>query len=268
MTTYLDHNRDSWNKRTAHHLASEFYDLPGFLAGHNSLQAPELSLLGDVSGKSILHLQCHFGQDSLSLARMGAHITGIDLSDAAITAARSLNDQLGLDARFINCDVYSLPEILHERFDIVFASYGTIGWLPDIARWASIVSRFLTPGGQFIFAEFHPVVWMMDDDFRKISYRYFHSDPIIESFSGTYADREADIEGTEVSWNHGLAEVIQALLNHGLALRNFQEYDYSPYDCFAHTVQTGKRQWRIKHLDDKLPMMYTLLMEKQGNRET
>lgn len=262
MTTYLDHNRDSWNKRTSHHLESEFYDLPGFLAGKNSLQAPELALLGDVSGKRILHLQCHFGQDTLSLARMGAQVTGVDLSDAAITAARELNTKLGLDARFINCDLFSLPEHLDETFDIVFTSYGTIGWLPDINQWASIVNRFLKPGGQFVFAEFHPAVWMFDDDFQKISYRYFHSEPIIEEMTGTYTDREADIKGTEVSWNHGLAEVIQSLLNQGLTLRDFQEYDYSPYDCFGHTTQVGERQWRIKHLDDKIPMMYTLLMEK------
>lgn len=263
MESYLEHNRDSWNQRTEHHLSSEFYDVEGFLAGKNSLQAPELALLGDVTGKSILHLQCHFGQDTLSLARMGAKVTGVDLSDKAIQAAKGLNDKMGLDGTFICCDVFSLPEHLDKSFDIVFTSYGTIGWLPDINKWAGIVSQYLKPGGKFVFAEFHPTLWMMDDDFTTITYRYFNSEPIVEDSNGTYTDREADIQGKEISWNHGLAEVIQSLLTQDLNLLHFQEYDYSPYDCFRHTVQVGERQWRIKHLDDKLPMMYTLLMEKK-----
>lgn len=262
MKTYLDHNRNSWNQRTEHHLTSDFYDVKGFLAGKNSLQAPELALLGDVTGKSILHLQCHFGQDTLSLARMGATVTGVDLSDKAIEAARDLNDKMGLNGTFICCDVFSLPEHLDETFDIVFASYGTIGWLPDIKKWAAIVSKYLKPGGKFVFAEFHPALWMMDNNFSKLTYRYFNSEPIIEEPEGTYTDPDADIQGKIISWNHGLAEIIQALLNQGLHLQQFEEFDYSPYDCFNHTVNVGERMWRIKHLDDKLPMMYTLLMEK------
>ncbi|MDP5170482.1 MAG: class I SAM-dependent methyltransferase [Bacteroidia bacterium] len=261
---YLDMNRDSWNQRTAYHLTSQFYDVKGFLAGKNSLQKPELDLLGDVNGKTILHLQCHFGQDSLSLARMGAQVVGVDLADKAIDAARDLNEQLGLSAEFIQCDLFSLPQHLDRQFDIVFTSYGTIGWLPDIAQWAGIVNRYLKPGGRFVFAEFHPVLWMLDNDLDKIVYRYFHSDPIVEQEEGTYTDRSAEIHGTTMSWNHGLAEVIQALIHEKLVLRRFDEYDYSPYDCFSHTVEVGERMWRIKHLDDKIPMMYTLLMEKGG----
>ncbi len=264
MNNYLDLNRESWNQRTAHHLRSAFYDVEGFLAGNNTLQAPELALLGEVTGKSILHLQCHFGQDSLSLARMGAQVVGVDLSDKAIEAARDLNDRLRLQARFIECDLYSLPDFLEETFDIVFTSYGTIGWLPDIRAWAAIVGRYLKPGGRLVFVEFHPFIWMMDEQFEKIQYRYFNSSPIVEQETGTYADRQAELHTTTVSWNHGLAEVIQALLDKGLTLKQFLEYDYSPYDCFTKTVQVGPQQWRLEGYDDKLPMLYSLVMEKQG----
>lgn len=129
---YRDINRAAWNAKTAVHIDSAFYDMPGFLAGNTTLKSLETGLLGDVKGKRILHLQCHFGQDSLSLARMGAHVTGVDFSDAAIAKARSLATELKLDARFVQCDLYSLKDHLDEVFDIVFTSYGTIGWLPDL----------------------------------------------------------------------------------------------------------------------------------------
>lgn len=133
---YLDINRKSWNERVDTHLSSEFYDMPGFLAGKNSLNEIELELLGDVSGKSILHLQCHFGQDTLSLARIGAKTTGVDLSDKAIEAAKKINNEMNLDSEFIASDVYNLPKVHNKKYDIIFASYGTIGWLPDLDKWA------------------------------------------------------------------------------------------------------------------------------------
>ncbi len=259
MENYLELNRQSWNARLASHVDSEFYRMPAFMKGENSLKEIELALLGDVTNKKILHLQCHFGQDSLSLARMGAKVTGVDLSDAAIAKAREINDQLGLDATFINCDVYSAKDHIDEKFDIVFTSYGTIGWLPDLDQWADIVSHFLKPKGLFIMADFHPVVWMMDDDFTEIKYRYSKSDAIVEELNGTYADTTAQLEGLEVSWNHGMAEIIGALLKQGLRLKDFQEYDYSPWDCFSHTTEVEKNRYRIKHLGDKIPMVYSLV---------
>ena len=164
---YLRLNRESWNNRLSHHLDSALYDLESFKAGRNSLDEVSLSCLGDIQGKRVLHLQCHFGQDTLSMARMGAKCTGIDLSDGAIAIARELNTELGLDAEFVECDVYSVPEKLEGDFDIVFSTYGTIGWLPDIQRWASIVAKYLKPGGNFHFAEFHPAIWMYDDALEK-----------------------------------------------------------------------------------------------------
>ncbi|HKK38655.1 MAG TPA: class I SAM-dependent methyltransferase, partial [Cryomorphaceae bacterium] len=155
-TDYQQINRQSWNDRVDSHLKSEFYDVEGFLKGQASLKEIELPLLGDVNGKSILHLQCHFGQDTLSLQRMGANCVGVDLSDKAIEAAQNLNEELGLNARFVACDVYEAPKHIDEKFDVVFTSYGTIGWLPDLDRWAEVIAHFLKPGGKLVFVEFHP----------------------------------------------------------------------------------------------------------------
>jgi len=190
---YLDINRASWNSRTDSHLKSEFYDLPGFLQGRSSLNDIELDLLDDIQGKTILHLQCHFGQDTISLSRLGAEVTGVDLSDKAIESARKIAEQTNADVRFICCDLYDLPNHLDQQFDYVFTSYGTIGWLPDLDKWAKVISSFLKPNGKFVFVEFHPVVWMFDDNFEKIGYRYFNSGAIIETANGTYADRNAAI---------------------------------------------------------------------------
>ena len=143
---YLDINRESWNAWAEVNFESAFYDVPAFLAGRNSLTQIELDLLGDVKGKRILHLQCHFGMDTLSLARMGAHATGADLSDKAIEKARHLAAEMRLDAQFVCCDLYSLPDHLKGAFDIVFTSYGTIGWLPDLDKWAEVISHFLKCG--------------------------------------------------------------------------------------------------------------------------
>lgn len=256
--TYIEINRDAWNQRAALHVDSAFYDMPAFLQGKNSLNDIELSLLGDVSGKKILHLQCHFGQDSLSLARMGAVVTGVDLSDKAIALAEGLAKQTSLQARFICSDLFALPGLLNEEFDIVFTSYGTIGWLPDIGKWASIVHRYLKPGGRFIMAEFHPVVWMFDNDFQTVAYKYFHASPIIETEQGSYANKDADVQLTSMTWNHGLAEVINSLLGTGLRLMQFHEYDYSPYNCFNHCVEAEPGKYRISHLSDKIPMVFAI----------
>jgi SAM-dependent methyltransferase len=258
---HIDINRQTWNQRTATHFQSEFYDVPGFIAGKSSLKDIELDLLGDVKGKSILHLQCHFGQDTLSLARLGAQVTGVDLSDKAIEAARDLAGQIGMSdqSTFICCNVYDLPEHLDATFDIVFTSFGTITWLPDLDAWAALIARYLNPRGRFVFAEFHPVVWMFDDDFKEIGYRYFNSGPLLESETGTYADRDADLKFDYVGWNHGLGEVLSSLLDAGLRIARFEEYDYSPHNCFRNTVEFEPGKFRIQHLGDRIPMVYGLV---------
>lgn len=255
---YIAINKALWNARTELHIDSAFYDMGSFLKGQNSLKEIELALLGDVSGKSVLHLQCHFGQDTLSLARMGAEVTGVDFSDKAIETATKLSEDLAIPATFICCDLYDLPQHLDKKFDYVFTSYGTIGWLPDIDKWASVVSRFLKTNGKFIFAEFHPVVWMFDDNFDHVAYNYSNSDPIVETISGSYADRNGAMQQQSVGWNHGLAEVISALLKNGLSIESFREYDYSPYNCLPGLEEVEPGKFRVKKLGNHIPMVYSL----------
>lgn len=262
VTNYLTLNKQSWNNRVDIHMASEFYDMEGFLSGNTSLNPIELERLGNLHGKSVLHLQCHFGQDSISLARLGARVTGVDLSDKAIERARELANECAAAAKFICCDLYSLPDHLDETFDVVFSSYGTIGWLPELDKWAHIISRYLKPGGKFIFAEFHPVVWMFDDAFQNVNYNYFNDGPIIEKEKGTYANRKADLNQEFVTWNHAISEVLNSLLRSGLRIDSFDEFNYSPYNCFSETEEIAPKQFRIKHLKGQIPMVYALTASK------
>ena len=259
---YKEINRKSWNNRVDAHIESEFYDMKGFLLGNSSLNPIELELLGDIKDKSILHLQCHFGQDTISLARAGGKTTGVDLSDKAIQKAKEIAEECKVDTTFICCDIFDLPDHLNEQFDIVFASYGTIGWLPDLDKWARIISRFLKSNGHFIFVEFHPVVWMFDDDFGKIEYNYFNSGAIVESEEGTYADREAEISQECIVWNHSMSDIINSLIKNGLGIDSLEEYDYSPYDCFKHTVEFEPKKFRIKHLENRIPMIFAIKASK------
>ena len=260
---YLQINKESWNKRAEIHYDSDFYDNKSFLEGRNSLNSIELKLFPELKGKSVLHLQCHFGQDTISLSRMGAEAVGVDLSDTSIDLANKLAKETSSSTKFICCDIYDLPNHLDQQFDVVFTSYGTIGWLPDIDKWAAIVSKYLKPGGKFVFAEFHPVVWMFDDDFKEIKYRYFKDNAIIDESEGTYTENSGDTSQDYVSWNHGLAEVVTALIKSGLEIKKLQEYDYSPYNCFSHTEEFEKNKFRIKHLKNSLPMVYSIVAEKR-----
>ena len=257
-SNYIEINRQSWNNRVDSHFDSEFYDVKGFIEGKSSLNEEEMILLGDVSGKSVLHLQCHFGQDTLSLARLGANVTGVDLSDKAIQKANELAEMINTKARFICCDIYDLPKHLDEKFDIIFTSYGTIGWFPDLDKWAALIAGYLKPGGKFVFIDFHPVMWMMDNDFSKFEYNYFKSDPIIETQTGTYAEKDSEIQITDVSWNHSMSEVMNCLMDQALTMEHFKEYDYSVYNCFNHMNEYEPGRYRIKHLGEKIPMMYSL----------
>jgi 2-polyprenyl-3-methyl-5-hydroxy-6-metoxy-1,4-benzoquinol methylase len=260
---YITLNRSSWNKRVPVHIESDFYAMDAFMKGASSLNDIELDLMGDIKGKSILHLQCHFGQDSLSLSRMGAKVTGVDFSDIAIHKAQELNVACALDAEFICCDIYELKEYLDKKFDIVFTTYGTIGWLPDIARWAELIAHFLKPGGKLVFADFHPVVWMLDENFEGVKYNYFNAEPIIEKSEGTYADTKADIQYETSSWNHSLDEVIGALLGCALQITSFREYDYSPYNCFKGMEKMDERKYRVTRLGNKIPIVYSITATKK-----
>lgn len=257
--SYLDKNKKAWNEKTPVHISSSFYDMPSFIAGQSTLKEIELPLLGDLNNKSVLHLQCHFGQDTISMARMGACATGIDFSDVAIEKARGLAAELGVNASFVCSDVYSLPQNLQGKFDVVFTSYGTIGWLPDLEKWAAVIRHFLKPGGKFVMADFHPTLWMFDNDFTYVQYNYFKAEPIVETLSGTYADKQHDMVTETTSWNHSISELLNSLLHQGLAIQEFNEYDYSPYNCFNCMEEFEKGKFRIKQFENKLPIVYSLV---------
>lgn len=261
---YLDMNKVSWNKRTDVHVDSEFYGNKSFINGRSSLNDIELPLLGDLKGKRVLHLQCHFGQDTISMARMGAKATGVDLSDKSVVKAKELTQLTDTDCEFVCCNVYDLPEHLDGQFDIVFTSYGTITWLPDLNQWAGVISHFLKPGGQFIFVEFHPYMWMYDDDMTELKYRYFNSGRIVEDEVGTYADKGSSITQDYVTWNHSMGEVVNSLLGKNIAIDSLNEYDYSPYDIFGGGVEFEPGKFRVAAFDDKLPMVYSIVATKKA----
>jgi SAM-dependent methyltransferase len=243
-------------------LKSELYDLEGFKKGNTSLKFIELEELDNVKDKSLLHLQCHFGQDSLSWARMGAKVTGIDFSDEAIKEARSLNDELNLDAKFICSNIYNIEEHLDEKFDIVYTSYGTIGWLPDLKEWGRLVSRYLKPGGIFYIVEFHTVLWMFDDDFKKFKYSYFNLGEIEEEVEGTYADLNAPLKQKQYGWNHPLSDIINSLVENGLQIEFLHEFPFSVYDVFPNSIKGKDGWWRINEFEDLIPMMFSIRAKK------
>lgn len=270
---WFEANKENWNQRTRVHKDSDFYDRKGFKNGNDVLTPIELNELGNVRNKSMLHLQCHFGMDSLNWARLGAHVTGVDLSDEAIKEARKLNEEMGMDAKFICCNVYDLhpknissskvsADLKAASFDIIFTSYGTIGWLPDLEKWAEILAYYLKPGGLFYIADFHPVVWMFDEEFTRIKYYYDNREVIVTENEGTYTDRDANIKGKEYGWNHSISEVLNALLKQGLQLRQFNEFMYSPYPCFRNMTEAEKGKWHIKGMEGKIPMVYSLKATK------
>lgn len=263
MSDYISTNRKLWNAKTAYHLNSSFYDVEAFKKGISSLNDIELKLLPEsLKDKKVLHLQCHFGQDSISLARMGAKVTAVDFSDEAIKVARDLTASCEENVTFICCDLYDLTNKLDDSFDYVFTSYGTIPWLPDVNKWAKLIKHYLAENGQLIFVEFHPMVWVFDDNFLELKYDYFNTGEIIEVEEGTYADKEAAIKAESITWNHPLSEVFRVLLDNGMQIDHFDEYDYSPYPCFNNVVKRDERQFQIKGLEGKLPMVYSIVAHK------
>ncbi len=254
-------NRAAWDARTPFHLASRFYDVAAFKAGACSLREIELAQVGDVAGRSLLHLQCHFGQDTLSWARRGARVTGLDPSGAAVTAARSLAAELGLDARFVEGNVFDAPALVGgEAFDVVFTlvtgcSGGCRGWSPGRALWRRACGR----AGCSTRVEFHPAVWMWDDAFERVAYAYDGPDaPIVSEQTGTYADRDAPVALRDVGFNHGLGSVVSALLGQGLRLEHLREYDWSPYDIFPDMDEVAPGRFRMRRFGARLPLVYGL----------
>lgn len=249
-------NRRAWDSRVPVHLDSTFYDNQAFLAGRCSLNAIEVEAVGSVAGKTLLHLQCHFGQDSLSWARRGARVTGVDFSPAAVAAARQLAEELELAARFVQSDVLALD--LGQTFDVVFTSYGVLGWLPDLDGWAEVVARHLAPGGLFYVVEFHPALMMLDFETGQLAYEYFHR-AYHETVKGSYAGDLAERE--EHFWSHSLADILRPLLRQ-LTLERFCEFDYSPYGCFTGMLEEEPGRWRYP-APVRLPHLFSLAMRRQ-----
>lgn len=259
--TMREANRRAWDAVVEPHLGSPLYSLEAFKRGESSLRSIELEALGDVSGKSLLHLQCHFGKETLSWARLGAEATGVDISEQAIAAARHLGDEIGVPARFIVSDLYDLPGHLDGQFDIVFTSYGVINWLPDLQRWASVVHHFVAPGGVFYIAEIHPALQMLDleQGGAPFAYDYFNSpEPIVWDGAPDYAGAEVAHEGKHYEWQHSLAEIISPLLAEGLVLEEFREFPWSPSPgLFPNLEQIAEGRWRVREPRVEVPHVFS-----------
>ena len=268
-------NRELWDELTAIHERSAFYDVEGFLAGVSSLAAPELDELGpSVPGKRLLHLQCHFGLDTLSWARLGATVTGVDFSGKAIALARRLATQCALPATFIESDLYALAAALDERFDIVFTSWGAICWLPDLQRWAQLIADHLSPGGIFYIAEFHPFLLALADDREEpllARDSYFHSAAANvwqNDGRGSYADHDAPVAApVEYQWDHPLGEIVSSLTAAGLTIeylhefRRLEEHQRLDWPCLG---QRPDGSFALRRLRDEFPLAFSLCARAPG----
>ncbi|PKG49723.1 class I SAM-dependent methyltransferase [Olleya sp. 1-3] len=261
-TNYFEINKATWNTKVKVHATSEFYNMDAFKKGETSLKSYELNALCDVNGKSLLHLQCHFGQDTLSWSRLGAKCVGVDLSDVGIALAKQLNQELDLDANFICCNVLDTSKYVKATFDIVYASYGVIGWLPDLKPWGQMIADRLNVGGSFYMVEFHPIIWMFDYLKSKpvITYGYMQDDAIYEEYEGTYADTTSKMISKEYGWNHGLSEVINALTTAGLHIEFLNEHNESPYNILPDLVETESGKYVTK--DKLFPLVFEIKATK------
>jgi len=260
MDERLAVNRINWNERTLSHAPSDFYDVEGFRKGRITLTDIERQEVGDVAGKTLLHLQCHFGLDTMSWSRLGASTTGVDFSDKAIGLARELNRELGLGARFINSNIYDLPEVLEEQFDIVFTSYGVLNWLPDINRWAEVVSNCLKPGGVFYIVEFHPFAAAFEaSEAGDMSpkYRYFHHEQFFKGGGPSYAGKEV-IESPAYEWQHSLGDIVCALIDAGLRIEFLHEFPFTCYQALSVMVRGTDGWWRLPKKNESFPQMFSL----------
>lgn len=264
IETFIDANRQNWNDRTQLHAQSAFYDLDGFLAGANSIGEHEQAEVGPVHGKRLLHMQCHFGMDTLSLARLGATVTGVDIADEAITLAQSLARQLDLPARFLRANIYDLPEVLDESFDIVYATYGVLCWIPDITQWAQIAARHLDSGGVFYLADGHPLTGILRDDRPDLDtgISYFHRrEPFRFEQHGSYTgDTDTLNHPVCYEWQHSLGEIITAVLAAGLRIDFVHEFNWATYQRLPQMRQASDGRWHLP--GDPLPLTFSIRATK------
>ena len=252
-------NRANWDDRVPVHLASEFYDLDAFRAGANSLRAFEPAEAGDVTGKRLVHLQCHIGLDTLSWARNGALVTGLDFSEAAIEAARSLAFGLDIDASFVTADVYDAVTALGgRRFDIVYTGTGALVWLPDIRRWAGVVATLLQPGGFLYLVEGHPFAQILDDGQGSTIVRdYFDDQAQVEDYPYTYTDGPALQHTRSVQFQHPLGQIVTALVDAGLRIDFLNEHDFDAFQRFE-SLECHDGQYLFPAGRPRVPMMFSL----------
>lgn len=274
--TYLEVNRANWDDRAAVHEHSPDYDRERLLSGPDELShvvAFDRPLLGDVEGLRTVHLQCHIGTDTLSLHRLGAHVVGLDLSGASLEVARRLVEEAGADIPLVEADVYSAPDALaeHAPFDLVYTGIGAIGWLPSIERWAATVAALLRPGGRLFIREGHPVVWALDDprpdELIVLAHPYFETEEgTVWDEPSTYAGAADGTEATIThsvthEWNHGLGEIVTALLDHGFEITGLVEHRSIPYRPLGDQMEPDPDvpgEYRLIEGRDRLPLTYTL----------
>jgi SAM-dependent methyltransferase len=271
MDPYVRRNQELWDEWTEINVRSAFYDVAGFKRDRSPLDPLVREGLGPLAGKSVLHLQCHFGLDTLRLAQEARDVVGVDFSEKAIAYARDLATELGSAARFVQTDLYELPAVLDGEFDLVFTSYGVIGWLPDLGRWGEIIARYLRPGGAFFIVEGHPIMWIFDGeaDELRVRYPYFHTpEPLVlPPAVGNYADPTAAVTKTEYSWPHALSDVVMALVRAGLRIEDLREHDHAPWRAFPFLIEeeaSGERRWRMPPDRPAIPLMFSLRARKPG----
>lgn len=272
---YFNANLARWDEPVAIHAASQGYDLEGFLKGEKALYAIETSEVGDVSGKTLLHLQCHFGMDTLNWARLGATVTGIDFSPEAVSRARQLATEIGIDdARFIESNIYDAPSALDEQFDVVYTGIGALNWLPDIRGWARIAAGYVKPGGFLYVYEGHPMLWTLDEDRAElpfqVKYDYFEAArPNEWDWDETYTDGPKLKNTRGYDWNHGLGEIVTAMIEAGLQIEFLHEHKtlawqglpmMEPTEGVAGVSRHQRRvAWQLPEaLRDMVPLMYSL----------
>lgn len=268
-------NRLQWDERAPAHAASpgyhvaEFAEDPEFLSYVVQFDRPRL---GDIAGLRGAHLQCHIGTDTVSLARLGARMTGLDFSPAALTEARRIAELAGAEVDFVQAELYDAVSALGaEEFDLVYTGVGALCWLPDIRRWAWTVAALLRPGGRLFIREFHPVLWSLDDERSDgqlvIRYPYFETpEPDVTEDDSTYAETDVVFEHTTMHlWNHGLGEIIGALLDVDMELRALEEHRSAPSPTLDDIlVRDEHEEWHLKDRRDRVPMSYTLQARKKG----
>lgn len=262
---WLQTNQALWDERVPIHLGSDYYDVDRFLAGQSALLDFESTELGDVMRRRLLHLQCHVGLDTLSWARRGAVVTGVDFSPAAIHTAQDLAKKTGVaDARFIVADVYRAAEVLAgETFDIVYTGIGALCWLPELTQWASMIYTLLGTGGTLYLTEFHPVAEQLGDDGRTIERDYFGDGPKIRDMPGSYVDFSAPTKHNRgVSWQHGLGEVVSAIAGSGMHLEFLHEHATTVFAHYPVLECLGDHRYGFAEEQPRVPLMYSLLATK------